>query len=274
MEFYRRSRQLLPQTSCHGSEEHIQPAPSPAACPSTPQTCRDRHQPGVPPPKLNYQPGARHAWRGLGSEACHAEGSPSSWSQQAPAHLARAKQDPTQTRRYFGQALHMTSQLPPISCLVKHSTPRGTRRREDGNNHLSREPQMLFHPSASTWKISWQGRESIEKRTFPSVQLPSPLCTLTLGQTSKTLLSGVAPHCSDPSVNRGSIKPCSVSLSTAFSAHSKDSWKGVMEEITQQARDKAFWSRTGISALLTQTKIPKLPTAAIILLLRGFISFL
>ncbi|KAM6319366.1 LOW QUALITY PROTEIN: actin-like protein 10 [Podargus strigoides] len=33
---------------------------------------------------------------------------------------------------------------------------------------------------------------------------------------------------------------------------SKDSWKGAMEEITQQAPDKGFWSWTGIPAPLTQ----------------------
>lgn len=101
---------------------------------------------------------------------------------------------------------------------------------------------------------------------------PAPFALLNLGQTSKTLIrcctTQLKPLC------KGSVTMCSVSLSTAFSAHSEDSWKGVTEEITQQARDKAFWSCTGISALLTQMKIPKLPRAAIIMLLRGFISFL
>ena len=135
-------------------------------------------------------------------------------------------------------------------------------------------PKCCFTLLHQLGKFHARGGNQLKNAPSLQVSCPAPFALLILGQTSKTLLSGVAPHSSNPSVNRGSIKTCSVSLSTAFSAHSKDSWKGVTEEITQQARDKAFWSWTGISAPLTQMKIPKLPRAAIILLLRGFISFL
>lgn len=115
--------------------------------------------------------------------------------------------------------------------------------------------------------------ESIEKCTFPSVQLPGPLST---PQSPASEQNPLARYCTmqlKTSANRGSTQK-SVSENTAFPAHSKDSWTGVTEEITQQAQDKAFWLETGISAPLTQMKIPELPRAAIILLLRGFISFL
>lgn len=163
-----------------------------------------------------------------------------------------AAEGPTGTRQHC--------QLPPASRLVKHSTPRGTCCRQGWKQPSLRRAPNAASPSTSTWKISCQGRKRTES--------PAPIARLVLGQKNQNPLIRCSTEVK-PSVVRGSIN----SPSTTFSAHGKGPW-GITKEITQQAGDKEFWWCTGISALFTPMKITKLPRAATILLLRGFIGFL
>lgn len=90
-------------------------------------------------------------------------------------------------------------QLPPVSHLGRHSTPRGACPIEDGNNHLPGEAQTLPHLPAAAWKNLMPGERIHWKMHLPfSSAARLPPCSEANKQTSLP---------SNPSVTEAQCKP-------------------------------------------------------------------